>query len=804
MTLREKLLYQQLHPMTLGADASALLIAAVLLWQQHLLRALVVATALPLGASIVVLSSTAEETWARLRSGRHERVAVTAAIVCIRIAAMFLFWTAAWYRSVTLCAAALGAGALTWTDIHPVRQRVDVHARWASGREQVVVGLRAAERHKNTIAFVLVAIALADVAALYVADHPFRSYLIENSDLLYLPALFSDVLSRGGHLSDWHLTPAPYFFPDYLMYFVAYISGSTTYVRIVLFSLVQTIVTLAVLWLLARGLSRPNAFICAATATLVLVWLALTAGEPFVILLASASHFGAFLSSLLLAALWLHHQTSTDVVRRRVLLGTMCVLACAATLSDNLFVVSGTLPFIVTVMATAPGSTVSVIGRGAPRLAVAAAWIVLTLVVPAFIYRTPISPPSVNIAWSPDVDDYRRSTLEQRFHLADADFRGGHLWTYRLQDWSRVNVSALLRDPAVADTQHIDRQSFAVDGVASPLQRALTAVPVGAVLATFAVIGSLYAARARDAVRRRQPLTMLLLPLAPAIFSLLGSMSYGFVVPNPTRYPLSLGLEKMYGNLTDLFGSVSRAVVNHPTYGAIAAASVGTIIWILSRRATTPDGGRVFDATRSLAIFGAASVCFTITAISFMTDLPVMARYLIPVFCWPIVTLPMVLPRALGRGFAVAATAVCVVAALSLTSRASALVSSNGVRPRYYSGELACIDNALRNSGMTNGIAQYWDAKYLQQFSRLNLNIAQYLENLEEMRWITSKRYFKDRYDFAVVDESAEPTYKISIDALTRVNGPPRATVSCGSRTLYVYGKDKLRTTAGAVNGRTF
>lgn len=639
--------------------------------------------------------------------------------------------------------------------------------------------------------------ALVDVVVLYVADHPFRTYLIENSDLLYLPALFSDVMSKGGHLSDWYLTPAPYFFPDYLTYFVAYISGSTTYARIVLFSIAQTIVTLGVLWFLARGVSRFNAFICAVATTLVFVWLALNAGEPFVILLASASHFGAFVSSLLLVALLIHHQTATSVVRRRIVLGAMCIVAFAATLSDNLFVVSATLPLVVTVLFTASEAAVAATTGRALRLAGAAAWLALALIVPALVYRTPVASPSVNIAWSADVDEVRRSTLEQRFHLADADFRGDHLWTYRLEDWSRGNVSALVRDPAVADTQHIDRQSFAVDGAVTPLQRALTAVPVGAALATFAIIAILFAARAWHDVRRRQPITQRLIPLTPVIFSVLGSLSYGFVVANQTRYPLSLGLEKMYGNLTDMFGTVSRAVMAHPTYGAVFVASLGMMMWTLSRHSATPDDGRESDPTRLFATFGAASICFNVIAMGFMTDLPVMARYLIPVLCWPVVMLPIFLRRPLGRRFVAGAIAVSIVAALSLTARASALVSSNGVRPRYYSGELACIDNALRNSGLTDGIAQYWDAKYLQQFSRLNLKVAQYLENLDEMRWITSKRYFNDRYDFAVVDENAEPTYKISIDALTRINGSPRATVSCGSRTLYVYGKGELRTRAG-------
>lgn len=43
-----------------------------------------------------------------------------------------------------------------------------------------------------------------------------------NSDLLYLPALFDD-LGRGGRLSDWRLTPAPYLFPDMLIFGAAWL-----------------------------------------------------------------------------------------------------------------------------------------------------------------------------------------------------------------------------------------------------------------------------------------------------------------------------------------------------------------------------------------------------------------------------------------------------------------------------------------------------------------------------------------------------------------------------------------------------
>ncbi len=50
----------------------------------------------------------------------------------------------------------------------------------------------------------------------YVQAYDIRTY---NSDLLYLPTLFQDLTEWGGQLFEWRLTPAPYFFPDMLLYF---------------------------------------------------------------------------------------------------------------------------------------------------------------------------------------------------------------------------------------------------------------------------------------------------------------------------------------------------------------------------------------------------------------------------------------------------------------------------------------------------------------------------------------------------------------------------------------------------------
>ena len=136
---------------------------------------------------------------------------------------------------------------------------------------------------ERIVAGALLLSSLACIVLSYLAGHPFRAYLIENSDLLYLPALFADVLSGGGRIADWYLTPAPYFFPDYPIYFGAYAAGWDTYSRIVLFSVAQTMLVFAAVWLLAKQVEAPAAFILAVTVTIALVWLALNAGEPFVL-----------------------------------------------------------------------------------------------------------------------------------------------------------------------------------------------------------------------------------------------------------------------------------------------------------------------------------------------------------------------------------------------------------------------------------------------------------------------------------------------------------------------------------------
>lgn len=67
------------------------------------------------------------------------------------------------------------------------------------------------------LGWVAFAVALvATVGATYQSSD--RLWVLQHADFQYLPMLFQDLVRQGGKLDDWALPPAPYLFPDLLMY----------------------------------------------------------------------------------------------------------------------------------------------------------------------------------------------------------------------------------------------------------------------------------------------------------------------------------------------------------------------------------------------------------------------------------------------------------------------------------------------------------------------------------------------------------------------------------------------------------
>jgi hypothetical protein len=275
-------------------------------------------------------------------------------------------------------------------------------------------------------------------------------------------------------------------------------------------------------------------------------------------------------------------------------------------------------------------------------------------------------------------------------------------------------------------------------------------------------------------------------------FAALGSFAYKFIVTNPTRYSVEIGSEKIIANLKEIATGFLSTILDNPIFGAVLLFYIGIVIHSFFQLI---KGSVYRNKLHWLTVFSFLSLCSTIATVTLVTNLGFTIRYFIPALSWPVIVVFIFSGIYLERWFFSVATTTSVAAITSLSLSSYALIKTNGLENHYYPAEIACIDDVLEQAEVTNGIAEYWKAKYLQNFSRLDLNIAQYWGNLNEYHWITSNKYFKQAYDFAIVfAKNVNPyVYEISLERLIRLNGPPESVESCGDKVIYIYGKDKLR-----------
>jgi hypothetical protein len=89
----------------------------------------------------------------------------------------------------------------------------------------------------------------------------------------------------------------------------------------------------------------------------------------------------------------------------------------------------------------------------------------------------------VHVRWGERVDAVTRQTLEARLRLLDGVQLDGTTWRYDLIDPSPDTIRALVEDPAVDDTHHIDRAHFVLDAAERTARRGR--FPYGGTLVTI-------------------------------------------------------------------------------------------------------------------------------------------------------------------------------------------------------------------------------------------------------------------------------------------------------------------------------
>lgn len=167
-----------------------------------------------------------------------------------------------------------------------------------------------------------------------------------HSDLLFLDNLMTDLVRQGGHWSDWKLTPAPAYFPDMLLYAIAYFILPNPVWRILFVSMAQALLLAWVCnWLAGRiklDLSHPaRCVIVLLVATVVLVS---AHSNMWLFFNSTNNHFAALLFSLLSTG-WVLRYLERPSVAHALLIITGGALAKASTI---VFTISFTLPLLCT------------------------------------------------------------------------------------------------------------------------------------------------------------------------------------------------------------------------------------------------------------------------------------------------------------------------------------------------------------------------------------------------------------------------------------------------------------------------
>jgi hypothetical protein len=177
-----------------------------------------------------------------------------------------------------------------------------------------------------------------------------------------------------------------------------------------------------------------------------------------------------------------------------------------------------------------------------------------------------------------------------------------------------------------------------------------------------------------------------------------------------------------------------------------------------------------------------------------MSSQAVAVRYFIPIFFFPVFLAPYVTfairRRALRTTAILVCTGgICAVAINFLASNPQPLAFHGD----YYPEEIKCMDAAFEKYGVDNGVASYWDARRTALLAKTEVNIAQVSDKLEDYTWLTSKRTFRDSYDFAIIDVTARPFYRLDEARIRAINGEPTDTVLCGEKRILVYPRSSLR-----------
>lgn len=273
------------------------------------------------------------------------------------------------------------------------------------------------------------------------------------------------------------------------------------------------------------------------------------------------------------------------------------------------------------------------------------------------------------------------------------------------------------------------------------------------------------------------------------ICSVIGYLSYQQLIPKQTRYSPSFTLSGISHHLQE-FGQIFFDFNQKNSVAAISVTAMILAIIISSCRDFYQTLAQKILLTdkhtyiiKSLFTIGSL---LTVGVAFLNSSLPTEPRYLIPLFFLPIIFgLQKILSvlnkirfsRSQGLSFFLAPFAIVL-----------AVFSAQKMDLNHYPKDVQCIDKYLSDNHYKFGIAQYWNAKYLQALLKNDVQIAQAYSGFRNQKWITSDEFFRERYDFLLVSKSDEPPYVLDFSQLEELSQKKSTPKYCGNFVLFGFG----------------
>jgi hypothetical protein len=115
LSLSERILYHQIHPLKLSVDILASVVSTWLLWQHEFLLGMLAAFLPAIGVSVVMLRWMGFERQRDSAFGRYVARHMTHLAEAIRFAGQVVVWAGAWFHFGWVVAAGIAVVLVGWT-----------------------------------------------------------------------------------------------------------------------------------------------------------------------------------------------------------------------------------------------------------------------------------------------------------------------------------------------------------------------------------------------------------------------------------------------------------------------------------------------------------------------------------------------------------------------------------------------------------------------------------------------------------------------------------------------------------------